>query len=446
MSAKKEHKGISLRTVYIWLIISAVLLGALMFASTFFLSAKFQDVTTLSEQHIKLRKDALELMDASDYLTENVQRFTVEGDMHFLNEYFKEAFEMQHRENAIEKMSSETDSTIAIQKLQDALDGSNALMSREYYAMRLVIEAKGYTEYPEELQSVKLSTKDKALSAQDKMRLATEMVLDNEYYAQKNQIRKNMRWSLDEIEKEVNESDTAALDSLRKELLLVRSVIVLQAIGVIFLVWLTSHLGIHPILRAVEKIKKNSRLQESGAREFRYLVRSYNKMYDMYQRSLERLNFKASHDELTGVLNRAGYESVLEAVELDSTCLFLLDIDNFKGINDTYGHEIGDKALIKAAQVLKKNFRPDDYICRIGGDEFVVFMCHTPTVEKDMLAAKMDAINAELGIGEEDLPPISMSIGIVHGSDVSGTEDVLVKVDEAMYRAKQKGKHTYSFS
>ena len=278
------------------------------------------------------------------------------------------------------------------------------------------------------------------------MRRATEMVLDNEYYAQKNQIRKNMRLSLDELEKAVSESDTMALESLQKEMHFLRGVTVLQAVGVIILVLLTSHLGIHPILRAVERIKKNSRLQESGAREFRYLVRSYNKMYDIHQRNLDRLHFKASHDELTGALNRSGYESVLDAIELESTCLFLFDIDNFKGINDTYGHETGDKALIKAVQVLKKNFRPDDYICRIGGDEFVVFMCHTPTVEKDMLAAKMNAINEELGSAREGLPPISMSVGIVHGSEVSGTEDVLVKVDEAMYRAKQKGKHTYSFS
>jgi len=307
MSAKKEHKGVSLRTIYIWLIIGAVLLSSLMFASTFFLSAKFESVTTLSEQHIKLRKDALELMDASDYLTENVQRFTVEGEMHFLNEYFKEAFEMQHREKAIDKMSSETDSTTAIQKLQDALDGSNALMQREYYAMRLVIEAKGYTDYPEELQAIKLSAKDQALSATQKMRRATEMVLDNEYYAQKNQIRKNMRLSLDELEKAVSESDTVALESLQKEMHFLRGVTVLQAVGVIILVLLTSHLGIHPIMRAVERIKKNSRLQESGAREFRYLVRSYNKMYDIYQRNLDRLHFKASHDELTGALNRSGY-------------------------------------------------------------------------------------------------------------------------------------------
>ena len=96
--------------------------------------------------------------------------------------------------------------------------------------------------------------------------------------------------------------------------------------------------------------------------------------------------------------------------------------------------------------MLKKNFRPDDYICRIGGDEFVVFMCHTPTVEKDILAAKMNAINEELGSAREGLPPISMSVGIVHGSEVSGTEDVLAQIDEAMYRAKQSGKSTYSFS
>ena len=78
----------------------------------------------------------------ADYLTENVQRFTVDGDKRFMTEYFKEAFETNRREEAIEKMSAGSKTKDALDQLQEAMDASVELMKQEYYAMRLVIEAK----------------------------------------------------------------------------------------------------------------------------------------------------------------------------------------------------------------------------------------------------------------------------------------------------------------
>lgn len=94
---ERNHKGISLRTVNIILIIGAVLVSVLMFVSTFRLSSRFRRVTETSEQQIELRKAARELMDASDYLTEKIQRFTVTADMKSVDEYFNEAFIAHHR-------------------------------------------------------------------------------------------------------------------------------------------------------------------------------------------------------------------------------------------------------------------------------------------------------------------------------------------------------------
>ena len=74
----------------------------------------------------------------------------------------------------------------------------------------------------------------------------------------------------------------------------------------------------------------------------------------------------------------------------------MLDVDNFKTINDTYGHETGDKVLKKLVQVLKKNFRSDDYICRLGGDEFVVFMVHSDEMQRKLIEMKLEKINQEL--------------------------------------------------
>ncbi len=441
-----NHKGISLRTINISLIIGAVLVSALMFVSTFRLSSSFRRVTETSEQQIELRKAARELMDASDYLTEKVQRFTVTADMRFVQEYFDEAFIAHHREEAISRMSTGTASEEALKVLKDAMKESLALMNTEYYAMKLVIEAKGYTDYPELLQSIDLSESDKALSPQEKMRLATEMVLNDEYYNHKYLIRENMTISLDELEKMAYDKDEDAMATLSNELKLVRVVIILQTFGIVILVWLTTKLGIHPVLNAVDRIKEDSPIPEGGAVEFRYLAKAYNKMYEVYRKSLESLSFRASHDELSGLYNRARYDLLLSSIDIESTYMLLFDVDNFKTINDTYGHGAGDEAIRNVARVLKENFRSDDYVCRIGGDEFVVLMVHAPKSAKNLISAKIKHINDELGNSRDNLPSYSVSVGIAHGSDSTDAINLFAKCDTALYESKARGKHTYTFA
>ena len=437
--------GISLRTVHTLLVIGAVIIAGLMLYSTYHLSVSFQNLTKASEQQIELRKAARELMDASDYLTESVQRFTVNGDMRFLDDYFIEAFEANHREEAIKKMSEGEGASDALAKLQNAMDTSVKLMNQEYYAMRLVVDAKQYSQYPEILDTVVLSDADKMLTADAKMRRATELVLNDDYYAMKEDIRSNMRASLDELEKMAYNTDESAMKALSGEMVLVRVIIAVQTILIIFMVWLTSRLGIHPILSAVDRIKSDSPIPEVGANEFRYLARAYNRMYEVYRTSLEHLNFKASHDELTGAYNRAGYDLLLSSIDLNSTYMILVDVDDFKKVNDTFGHEIGDKVLAKLVQVLKNNFRSDDYICRIGGDEFVIFMVHATKMQQDLIVSKVEEINKELENLNDGLPAISVSIGIVHGTEATDAESLFERADAAMYRAKRSGKRTYRF-
>ncbi len=414
--------------------------------STYRLMSTFQHLTSATEQHMELEKAAHELMDASDYLTESVQRFTINGDMEFLDRYFTEAFESNRREEAIRKMSVDRRAEAALEQLQAAMNSSVKLMDREYYAMRLVIEAKGYTQYPEILRDVKLESADEALTPEDKIRHATEMVLDDEYYELKDRIRKDMKESLAEVDKLMQAVENTEMKNLENQLDTVRIVILIQIVAVFFMVRLTSYLGIDPVLKAVDRIKSNDPIPEVGASEFIYLAKAYNKMYARYKNSLENLNYKASHDELTGAYNRTGYDLLLSGIDLESTYMMLLDVDNFKNINDTYGHETGDKVLIKLVKVLSGVFRDDDCICRIGGDEFVVFMVHSGGMHKRLIESKISQINEELENTDDGLPPISISVGIVSGKDVTDADNLFKKTDAAMYESKKQGKHTYTFA
>ena len=441
----EKRKGISLRVLQIALILVTVFMSGVVIFFTFRMTETFHRVVAVTEEYGDLQRAAHELMDASDYLTEQVQRFTVNGDRRFMENYFTEADESRRREEAIEKMKIDENTTEAVTQLEEALDGSIHLMDREYYAMRLVIEAQGYSGYPEVLDDVSLSEADSALSPDDKMKKATEMVLDDEYYLQKDRIRKNMQESEAEIEEFVKDLENAELATLHTEINAVRIVVLLQIISILCLVLLTSYLGIHPILKAVDRIKEDSPIPEMGANEFRYLAHAYNKMYARYRTSLERLNFKASHDELTGAYNRAGYDLLMSSLDLSTTWMMLFDVDDFKGINDTYGHEVGDKVLIKLVQVLKSTFRDDDCICRIGGDEFVVFMVHSGSTNRKRIEEKIHQINDELENIEDGLPPISISVGVVHGNDSRDPATLFKKTDAALYESKKSGKHTLTF-
>ncbi|MCR4749938.1 MAG: GGDEF domain-containing protein [Lachnospiraceae bacterium] len=443
---KKSNNGLSLRAIHIWLVITMVIWSGTVVIASYRLTNTFYRLSDAERQHSDLIEAAHQLTDASDYLTECVQRFTISGDQRFLDEYFTEAFESNRREEAISRMENNESNGPALEELKEAMSHSVDLMDLEYYAMKLVIEAKGYTDYPDALKDVVLSEEDMALSSEDKIRKATELVLNDDYYDQKDIIRESMHESLNEIDKLMKSVMDEELDMLHRELDFVRIVIIIQAVSILIMVRLTSILGINPVLKAVDNIKADSPIPEVGANEFKYLAQAYNKMYHKYRSSLEHLNYKASHDELTGAYNRAGYDLLLESIDLDTTYMLLLDVDNFKTINDTYGHEVGDEVLRKLVHVLNGIFRDDDHICRIGGDEFVVFMVHSAAIKKNLIASKIEQINNELEKTEDGLPPISISVGIVNGKDVGDKEDLFEKTDAAMYRSKKSGKRTYTFT
>ncbi len=445
-NAEKIRKdGISLRLLYIWLIVIAILVSVLMIFSTAQLSSTFNNLSDAVEKHMELRRAADDLMNASDYLTENAQRFSVTGDVTYMNNYFHEATAEKRREKAIEAVSGHPGSADALASMNEALAASRELMQQEYYAMKLVVDAAGITDYPEILDTVELRDEDRNLSGPEKRRLATEALFNQDYYAKKDQIRSNMKKSLAEVEKITEDTETRLAQNHIFELDAVRLVIVIETACIILIILMTSYLGIRPIINAAERIKNDSPIPIAGSNEFRYLARNYNKLYGSYRKSVARLNYKASHDELTGAYNRTGYDLLLSSMDLNSTFMLLIDVDNFKGINDTYGHETGDRVLKKIVAVLSKNFRSDDYVCRLGGDEFAVFMVHAEEHLRDLASSKVGQINQQLADTSDGLPGTSVSVGIIHGSQVTNREDLYKCADESLYAIKRDGKNGYAF-
>lgn len=165
------------------------------------------------------------------------------------------------------------------------------------------------------------------------------------------------------------------------------------------------------------------------------------------------LHYQAYHDSLTQLPNRALFHDRLkqsiEKAKRDKNifALFFIDLDKFKDINDSLGHEIGDKVLQVTSERIKREMRTEDTLARLGGDEFTIIMQNISCeMDASILAQKIvDIIKMVIVIDEHHLY-VTSSIGIsLYPSDGTNAVDLLRHADIAMYMAKEKGRNNFQF-
>ncbi|MBO2690662.1 EAL domain-containing protein [Shewanella algae] len=171
------------------------------------------------------------------------------------------------------------------------------------------------------------------------------------------------------------------------------------------------------------------------------------------RQSHEKLKELAEHDSLTKLVNRYGFELCLNRTlsqvkrHQDMLAVILLDLDDFKGINDTLGHQVGDILLVEVANRLSAALREGDLIARLGGDEFVVLVTESENRYFPMAVANrlQRAFEEPFPLGEHDVL-IGASIGIaVYSDSVCDSSELLKCADIAMYRAKKVGRNQIQF-
>lgn len=169
----------------------------------------------------------------------------------------------------------------------------------------------------------------------------------------------------------------------------------------------------------------------------------------LQNRKLKRLS---RMDPLVELANRGFFiyctERVLEIIRQSggSACLLMLDVDDFKRVNDSFGHRTGDEVLRRIASVLGRLARPKDTPARLGGDEFAVLLDQCTVDEAMHLAAQVRKQLRESGPIDGVDVRFSVSIGIAAAPKVGGPEDWLAIADEALYQAKRQGKDTASYA
>ena len=163
---------------------------------------------------------------------------------------------------------------------------------------------------------------------------------------------------------------------------------------------------------------------------------------DEFVKERKRLRKEATVDALTGIYNRRAYEDLMENLSKEDNLIagiLVMDIDYFKSINDTYGHDVGDIILKNVAGLLKSTFRTSDYVIRYGGDEFVVIMIGITEDLFFVVKNKIDSINAALDNPAEGIPKVSVSAGVSF-SESGVSENLFKQADEALYRVKNSTK------
>lgn len=160
----------------------------------------------------------------------------------------------------------------------------------------------------------------------------------------------------------------------------------------------------------------------------------------------EYLKFSSEHDALTGVYNRTAFNAITKSLvgATKPFCITIVDIDNFKTINDTRGHDVGDLVIKAVADSLSNMVRSEDKVIRFGGDEFILILSGLTQENQNVLREKMRNVNKQLLKGENDLPPVSLSSG--GAFTTTGYSDELFKqADNALYLIKKAGKGDCGF-
>ena len=440
----EEHTGIQLKTASVFFVILAFIAAMALLTADLLVTRGYQRMQRASDRYIAAQMAAADMESGSDYLSDRVRCFVVTGELEYLEDFIEEVDITRRRDKAVEKLETllEGKDSAALESLNAALSLSNELVGTENYAMRLITEAAGYDEkdIPPAIAVISLSEEDEALSPAEKKEKAQTLVFDNNYMHYKDRIRENVGLCTQSLilassqELENASAKLALLVDIQTAMTIFFLLIVLAIVIII------TRMIRRPLTNMVQKMQTQEIITPTGVEELRFVTRTYNKILQENQEARERLSHEASHDALTGLFNRGAYDLLMESADKEHMALLLVDVDYFKSVNDTYGHAVGDRVLKRVAEILRNSFRSVDILCRIGGDEFAVVMTRVNSSMSQLVLNKIKRANELLQHPKDDLPPVSLSVGVAFSDRKNPQGDIFKDADTALYRVKDAGR------
>lgn len=202
------------------------------------------------------------------------------------------------------------------------------------------------------------------------------------------------------------------------------------------------------VMRDTRLIQQEASRSREDLQSARDRARAAERKIVELQHELEQASRQMRHDQLTGALNRRGLEEVFDKEAARALrrsvglCVALLDIDNFKRLNDTYGHKTGDDALVHLIRVIRENLRPHDTVARLGGEEFIILYPESDLTRATAALVRLQrALTRTFFLADESKILITFSAGVSAWLPGESMDAVIERADAAMYEAKQTGKN-----
>lgn len=415
---KKKDTGIALLSSS--LVIVTVIIFCLIILISFSINDRFKALKTSLNRFIVCEQTSEKIKAGANDLTELARLFIVNQDERFALAYLEEIENTNSQKNALENLQAVcSDKDLALQRLRIAITQAESITQMELYAMRLGYEFMGKSgilkdEIPQRLREIALKESDKNLSKEEMQAVAIKNIFGNGFLIYKLRINENCNITVnaisEDIKKELDENTEKLGQSLDRLRILILALLIVNILSTI------------------------------GLRDFKKVTQSYNEMYERGERKRRKLLKNAEYDALTDILNRRAYEQICKnsAEQKGRIALLLIDMDNFKQINDTYGHSGGDTALKTVASILKDTFRDGDYVARIGGDEFAVILADFKPEGYRVISEKINYINERLS-KINGISGASISVGMAY-SATGYSEELYKQADKALYAVKEAGK------
>ena len=201
-------------------------------------------------------------------------------------------------------------------------------------------------------------------------------------------------------------------------------------------------------IREMRAIQLNAQRSRDDLRATRERVAKAEQRISELQDELDKASLLVRHDQLTGTLNRRGldeiYENEVARAKRRRTplCLALLDIDNFKRLNDSFGHDVGDAALIHLVSVVRETLRPQDTLARFGGEEFIILLPDTSIGGASKALMRIQrGLTKRYFLNNNEKQLITFSAGVTEVRPDDTQASAVKRADEATYQAKASGKN-----
>lgn len=437
-------KGIRIQVLNIILLGMTLVMAGWFVYSNWELQKQYEMLENAQKKYIAYENAAQILQGSIDNMREDVQFFAQTGEKSYMSLYFKEVMSGR-RESALEVLNGDQRESAL---LTQAKTESDRIMKLDYHIIHLVATAsmsssgvavsKEYREYT-------LPKDERFLSNDKKWSLGKKLAFNSDYMQLQRSVSSHIKSfsnkALQRRQNEVQNYEKSVAKHISYQYLLIAVFVVCMG-----LIALEYHVQVVNVLKKyVRRIVGDELLRPKGVKELRYLADAYNENTEKKLEQEKKLKIRADYDALTGVTNRGAFEKIVEAKlmaeeEENKGAFLLVDVDRFKGVNDGYGHDIGDAVLKKIAHALRDKFRGGDIVGRLGGDEFALWLDGLPQENVSYVTERIDEINQELMAPLDGLPPVSISVGISFPDGGENFQNIYKKSDDALYRVKKGGR------